>query len=355
MNLGHTNIMARSAALAKATGPARFSVIIVNFNGGDYLQAAVSSLARQTHAPYEVFIVDNGSSDGSPDRLDLSGLPQAVLMHETENHGFARGNNLAAVHATGTHLAFLNPDATAALDWLARVAEAITAFPDTEMFASAQIASEDQKVLDGAGDSYFVLGFPWRGGFARQRHELPQEGECFSACGASAVISRTAFVRLGGFEERFFCYCEDVDLGFRLRAQGGRCRFLPNAQIAHTGSAISGRYSDFTVRFGTRNRVWTYIRNMPGWSLWLTLPGHLAATVYFLLRALGKPHFNAMLTGLREALDLLPEMFADRRELEGQRKVTPSCLLSAMCFDPLRFRDRRPHVFPGCKRQSSSG
>jgi len=200
----------------QATDAQFFSVVIVNFNGGEYLQGAVDSLKKQTFQDFELFVVDNASSDGSMEKLDISGLSNVQLMPETENHGFARGNNLAAAKANGDWLVMLNPDAVADESWLEKIKDGIDRYPDTKMFASAQYSLDEPSLMDGAGDCYHVFGIPWRGGYGRPVEEMPGEGECFSPCGASAAFHRQTFLDAEGFDESFFCYCEDVDLGFRV-------------------------------------------------------------------------------------------------------------------------------------------
>jgi len=279
--------------------PPDFSVLIVNYNGGAYVQGALDSLKRQTYRDFEVILVDNASTDGSAEGLDTAGLPAFTLMKETENHGFARGNNLAAEKAQGRWLALLNPDAEAAPDWLAEVAAAIRAHPGVKAFACAQYMLGRPGLMDGAGDAYFGLGIPWRGGYGHPAGHMPNtDGWCFSGCGASAIYETDLFCEIGGFDERFFCYCEDVDLGFRLQLLGHDCRFLHKAAVHHAGSALSGYQSAFSIFHGTRNRVWTYIKNMPLPVLLLTLPGHIALSLYLLLRSSFTPRFKPMLRGL---------------------------------------------------------
>jgi N-acetylglucosaminyl-diphospho-decaprenol L-rhamnosyltransferase len=85
----------------------------------------------------------------------------------------------------------------------------------------------------------------------------------FSACGAATLIDRDLFLAMGGFDERFFCYCEDVDLGYRLRLAGETTLLLPAAVVEHVGSASTGVRSDFSIFHGSRNRIWTFIKNTP--------------------------------------------------------------------------------------------
>ncbi|MCA8902478.1 MAG: glycosyltransferase family 2 protein, partial [Hyphomonas sp.] len=234
---------------ANSRAPA-FSVLIVNYNGGAYVQDALDSLSRQTCRDFEVILIDNGSVDGSVDQLDTAGLPAFTLLAETENHGYAGGMNLGAAKARGDWLVCLNPDAVADATWLNQIAAGIARHPGTHVFTSAQFDLSDPDVLDGAGDAYLIFGMPWRGGFGRPASELPGEGECFSPCGAGAVFQRQLYSEHGGLDEDFFCFCEDVDLGFRLRLAGETCTFLPRAVIHHVGGGLSGRASEFSLYHG---------------------------------------------------------------------------------------------------------
>ncbi|KJS36971.1 MAG: glycosyl transferase family 2 [Hyphomonas sp. BRH_c22] len=320
-----------------------FSVIIVNYNGGPFVQGALTSLAAQTRRDFEVILVDNASSDGSIDNLDTSGLPAFTLMAETENHGFARGNNLGAARAGGTWLALLNPDAAARPDWLQKIAEGQQRHPGTRMFASAQFDLMDPSRLDGVGDAYLILGIPWRGGFGRPASELPGEGECFSPCGAGAVFDRQLFLAHGGFDESFFCFCEDVDLGFRLRLAGETCVFLPEAVIHHVGGGLSGRVSDFATYHGARNRVWTYAKNMPAPLFWLTLPGHVLLSAYILVRGVMTGRVRQTWLGMRDGVRGLSALQL-RQKNSPPRTVSLWALARAMAWNPLRMSQRKAHV-----------
>lgn len=326
--------------------PVRIAVVIVNYNSGGLVRAAVDSLKNQTVPPYEVIIVDNASPDHSADEIDFGDLPRARVIKLDTNTGYARASNLAAREAEADWIATLNPDAFAQADWLENLSSAVRTHPEVASFASLQIDAADKTRLDGTGDAYFFLGIPWRGGFGRKVEETPGIGECFSACGAGALYDRKRLLELGGFDEDFFCYCEDVDLGFRLRLAGERCVFLPGAVVFHHGSAITGRRSDFTVKLGTRNRLTTYLKNMPPVALLLTLPGHVLATLYLYLRAVGQPHAKAMRQGFFEALRRVPSTLTARRESQRQRQLNSFELFRMMCWNPAVLHQRRAHVWP---------
>ncbi len=323
-----------------------FSVLIVNYNGGAYVQGALDSLKRQTHRSFEVILLDNASADGSVDALDTAGLPAFTLMRESENHGFARGNNLAAAQAKGRWLALLNPDAAARPNWLERVLAGTERHPGVTSFACTQLWMHDETKLDGAGDNYLLFGIPWRGGYRRPSTEVPAEGTCFSPCGASAVYHRDTFAAAGGFDERLFCFCEDVELGFRLRLEGGSCVFLPDAVVSHAGGGLSDKVSGFAVRYGTRNRLWVYLKCMPMPLLVLTLPGHLALTAAILLRGLSTGRYGDAMKGLLEAVRGLGPVWEDRRTVQALRTASLADLARAMTWNPLRMLGRGIVVAP---------
>lgn len=322
-----------------------FSVIVVNYNGGEYLQESINSLKRQDFLDFEVLLIDNNSQDDSALNLDVDGFECFTFLCQDENHGFAKGNNIAAKEARGEWLVLLNPDAIAKPDWLSKIAAAIKRHPDRQVFACSQISMNRPDILDGAGDAYLAFGMPWRNGFARPISELPQEDSlCFSPCGASGVYKRTLFLSLGGFDERFFCYCEDVDLGMRLQLSNERCVFIPDAMIYHEGSGITGRHSYFTMYHGFRNRTWAYLKNMPLSILLITLPGHVALTLYIYLRNRGKAGTQGMGAGIWAGIK---QGWRLRCQKAYRVNPTPKALLNlirSMSWNPYDFVHHRVHI-----------
>ena len=321
-------------------------MLIVNYNAGELLQSAINSLKNQTFRDFEIVLVDNDSGDSSVDDLDLNGVPEIRVLREKENHGFAKGNNLGAREANGKWLALLNPDAVADANWLAEIHRATERHSDCRVFACSQINMDEPNLLDGAGDAYFAFGIPWRGGFEHPISALPNEdSQCFSPCGASAVYERDLFLSLGGFDERFFCYCEDVDLGMRLQMSDEKCVFLPEALVHHKGSATSGRYSYFTMYHGFRNRTWAYLKNMPLVVLLLTLPGHIALMLYIYLRNMGHANLKGMRQGMWHGLkDGWALRWQKEYKVKPSRKATWN-LMRSMAWNPVRLSTRGVHVW----------
>jgi len=329
-----------------APAPTKFSVIIVNYNGGHFIQGALDSLERQTFRDFEVILIDNNSSDGSADDLRTGGLPAFRLIKQDTNLGFAAGNNLAAANATGEWLALLNPDAAAERDWLEQLKSAMDRHPTIRQFACTQLDLARPEYLDGVGDAYLVFGMPWRGGFGLSASLLPAEGTCFSPCGASAVIRRDVFNYHNGFDERFFCYCEDVDLGYRMQLAGDQCVFVPSAVVHHAGSAVSGRHSDFSIYHGTRNRIWTYAKSTPLALLILTLPVHIALSLYVLIRSPAIHRFSTTFKGMRDGLAGVIAIRGPSPWAPSRRKVSLFNLAKQMAWNPFRMSRRLPHVRP---------
>ncbi len=327
------------------TAEPAITVIVVNYNGGDFLRGCIASLAAQTFRDFETILVDNASSDKSLDSL-VEKPERLTILRETKNHGFAGGNNLAARQARGRWIALLNPDAEAAPDWLESMMRAVAERPTHRIVASLQIAMVNDAILDGAGDCYLAYGYAWRGGFGRSVKETPEAGECFAPCGAAALYPKDVFLSSGGFDERYFCYHEDVDLGFRLRLLGERCQFDPRSKVRHAGSGITGRASDFAVFHGARNGFWTYIKNMPGWLLLPTFPVWIAGTIAILLRGLVTGRFKATIRGLAAAFGDLGPALQARAELKKRRKATLGDIASSLSWNPLRFLARKTDVRP---------
>lgn len=320
-----------------------FSVIIVNFNAGERLVRCLGELSRQIETRFEVIIADNASKDNSVQLAQATDV-KFRLMALGQNTGFAVANNLAAVEAKAPWLVFLNPDAYPEATWLAEIKNAIDRHPSVDAFGSTQIDASDENRLDGAGDVYHGFGIPYRGHFGHPLSSLPTEGECFAPCAAAAVYRRSVFEEIGGFAEEFFCYGEDVDLGFRLRLIGGRSIQLPAARVHHEGSGISGRRSDFTMYHGHRNRIWTYFRNMPILLLVLMFPFHLVANFYLLLRFIVSGEVKPYLRALKDGFGGLGPVLRQRRDIQQRRKISTMDVARALTWSPFKVFNRKADI-----------
>ncbi|MEQ1780884.1 MAG: glycosyltransferase family 2 protein [Hyphomonadaceae bacterium] len=326
-------------------GDPEVTVVVVNYNGGDYLRGCLASLACQTFTNFETIVIDNASTDGSLERIVEKPAVLSILK-QTSNLGFAGGNNVGAKAGKGKWLALLNPDAEAAPDWLEAMMRAVARHPTHRMIACLQISLHDAAKLDGAGDCYLAYGYAWRGGFGHPASSAPPAGECFAPCGAAALYPREVFLESGGFDERYFCYHEDVDVAFRLRLQGERCQFAPEARVRHAGSAISGRASAFSVFHGVRNGVWTYVKNMPGGLLLLTSPVWFIGSLMLLVRGALRGVFVPTWRGFVAAFAGLGPALAARNKLRARRRVSVAHLAADFTWNPFSYLGRSIQVRP---------
>ena len=313
---------------------AAVSVLIVSWNSAAYLPRCLDALASQDFRDFEVLIVDNASTDGSTADLvaRYSGL-RLRLESLGENIGFAAANNLGARLARGTWLALLNPDAFPEPAWLEQLVRASADRPDS-FFASRQIQANRPMLLDGEGDVYYTSGLARRQNHNLRYSDAGPAREVFSACAAAAMYPRLEFLQAGGFDEDYFAYHEDVDLGFRLRLRGLPCFLVPTAIVHHVGAGSTGPRSAFSTYHGHRNLVWTYVKNMPSPWFWLYLPLHivvnLLSMLYFVLAGRGVAILRAKL----DALSGLPRVFAKRRVVQAQRTAAAGDVVRHMNHNP---------------------
>jgi GT2 family glycosyltransferase len=321
----------------------KFRIIVVNYNSSQHLSRCLAALSNQTIQDFETIVIDNKSCDGSYERAASGMKPSnTVFLRNSENLGFARANNIAAAGATSEWIVTLNPDAFPAPDWLDRLHAATRRYPDVDMLGSTLLSAENAAILDGVGDCYAPWGVPWRGGHGHCRPDRLRDTEAFGPCAAAAAYRTRVFIDHGGFDERFFCYVEDVDLAFRMRLQGARCVQVADALVTHVGGGSGGAGSVFACYWGARNRVWLFMKCMPGILFWPMLPCHVLVNALLLLRAIPRRRFLAVSRGIVAALADLRAVLAQRRQVQGQRTASVRSLAAAMTWSPIRLARRLP-------------
>ena len=319
------------------------AVIVVTYNSRKYLPRLRASLEAQT-LPFRLVVIDNGSAEANrPTAEDFPAGAQIVQMHN--NLGFAAANNRGADLCDTEFIALLNPDAFPEPDWIEQLLDAAKRWPQALAFGSTQISAEDETQFDGLGDCYWVMGVPWRGGYGWPITTPAEEGEIFSPCAAAALYRADAWRSAGGFDESFFCYCEDVDLGFRLRLSGGTCVQAAKAVVRHVGGASSnGPRSHFAVFHGSRNRLWTYVKNMPPALLMLTVAAHVLVTIAFLLWSPFRGTGRATWAGIWAALTGMGPILRARAQAQAARKISSWTLARVLSMRPDEVLSRAPVV-----------
>lgn len=249
------------------------SVIVVNWNGEGYLAECIDSLLAQTYPRIEIIVVDNASIDGSVRLLADRYGGKIRLLVMTENLGFTGGNNAGIAAATGDYVLLLNNDAVALPGWAAALVREAESEPRVGMCASKIVSYDDSRILDSVG---LLLA---RDGLGRGRGRLmPDNGrfdraeDVLMPSGCAGLYRRAMLDEIGAFDEQFFMYCEDVDLGLRGRVAGWRCRYVPDAVVRHRYSQSAGGYSPRKIFLVERNRVWVMLKSFPWTMVALSVP-----------------------------------------------------------------------------------
>lgn len=296
------------------------SVVIATWNGRGLVEPCLQAVAAQQGIEAEIILVDNGSTDGTSDVVRAR-FPQVRVVALAENRGFAGGSNAGAREARGRFLAFLNNDTVAEPGWLRALRGGIDPAAGFLLTTSRIVYLHDPSIVDSAGDGLFR----WGGAFKRH-HGAParlaaESREVFGVCGGACLISKAVFDELGGFDEDFFFSHEDVDLSYRARLRGYRCRYVADAVVRHRGSATGGQATPFAVFQGQRNLEWMYLKNTPASLLVRTLPGHLlydaAGAAYFARLGL----LGSFVRAKAAALAGLPRLWRKRLAVQRTRTV----------------------------------
>lgn len=322
------------------------TVAVVAYRSGATLARCLERLAAQTFRDFELVLVDNASPDGEA-RAVAGVVPATRLIANAENLGFAAACNQAAREGRGRWLVLLNPDAYPEPDWLAQLMAAADRWPDVRSFTSRQVMDEDPNILDGLGDVMSLPCIPYRGGYLQADPGDTPEGQVFSPCGAAMMIDRALFLALGGFDETFFCYCEDVDLGYRLQLAGETTILAPGAIVRHVGSASSGgSKSEFALFHGYRNRFWVLVKDTPALLLPLVLPAHLLTAAYIATRKPNRRYLSVTLRAYRAALAGLGGVLRRRKAVQAGRRRSALQIARAMTWDPRDLSGRRAVIRP---------
>lgn len=300
------------------------AVAIPSWNSAGLLPRCLDSLSDQG-VEVELLVVDNGSSDGSVELLERRSAPHVALP---ENIGFAAAINLAAARTQAETVLALNADTVLEPGCLARLLDALEADPklggvqprllqlegdaaapadpaSARLYSAGQALTADGRAIElGAGEA--------------QPPRLPDAHEVFGVCGAACLLRRELFSELGGYDENYFAFYEDVDLNVRGRITGWRFAYVPGAVVWHVGNAswLAGfaRPNAENARLVARNRLATQVKFMPA----AALPRIAAVEAGALARAASQRRLRATLAGKLAVLRWLPRLIRERRRLRRE-------------------------------------
>ncbi len=302
-----------------------------NYNGERFLRDCLISVRNQTYAPLECLVVDDRSTDGSPEIVDRE-FPEMRLIRRLANGGFARSVNDGLRAGQGDVLILLNNDAAAEPNWAEEIVAAFQRHPEAGSIASKMVLWDRPGVINSAGDVFLRDGVPdSRGVWEDDVGQYEKEDEVFGASGGSAAYRRAMLDDVGLFDERFFMYCEDVDLAFRAQLRGYKCIYAPKAVVRHRLSATAG--GPLASYHCGRNSLWILGRDLPT-AAWRRHGARIVATQFRLaisaLRHFREPAARARLRGQFAGLVRLPTFLAERSKLAATRRVSDDYLLALL-------------------------
>ena len=349
------------------------SIIIPNLNGQPMLEGCIGSIKSLEHEfnDLEIILVDNGSVDGSCYWLSQN-HPEVKVISLGENTGFSRAVNIGAQHAQGELLFFLNNDARVDPDCLTLLSEPI--LDEAAVCSSAQIINQSRDTVhfDGGGMNFHGIAFQYREGEPFHVSSRAIE-EALFPCGAAMMIRKEVFLEVGGFDERFFAYFEDVDLGWRLRLLGYKIVYVPNAIATHNQSRTSRFVNIDKLRvLHIRNPLIMVYKNYSdeclsciwpvAWMLTVRRTRYLSHLDQSKFRIdheshLADPHSDSPATrssmiempslavsdaiAMNDFLDWFPSISQSRNQIQAKRKVADETLFS-LFKDPFRYCEADP-------------
>lgn len=322
------------------------SVIILNFNGLMHLDPCFSSLAETDYpGQVELILVDNGSTDPSVEHMERY-HPHVQVVRSATNLGFTGGNNLGVRHASGEYVVFLNNDMRVTPEWLRHLLAPMQ--PDAGLICTgAKILRWDGHAVDFVGTRMNFTGHGFQLDFGAPYTPLSYQDpvDLVFACGGCMCIQREVYTEVGGFDDDFFAYFEDVDLGYRLWALGYRIQFAPQAIVYHRHHGTSGGIATHQLRvLYERNALGMIVKNYEQSTLDKVLPialllavkrGILNARIDSADYQLGNRSKSAahpnetvpklafsFLLGMEEFVNQLPGLQEKRRWIQANRKRT---------------------------------
>jgi len=315
------------------------SVVITNYNGKRFLSECVESVLSQTLTPIEIFVVDNGSSDGSAEFLAKE-YPVVRLIQMGENAGFSRAANAGMRESAGEFIALLNNDAVADPHWLERLLAPLRESDEIGLCASRMLFSWDKTLINNAGIGLTDYGLPYDRGFHMPDGEaFANDRWVFGACGGAVLLRRSMLERTGLFDEDFFLCYEDADLSFRSQLMGYKCRYVADAVVYHAGGATVPHLGPTARFYSCRHYVVIMAKNTPG----QILRRRLWAMVWFCLkntaRSLVSRRDLANLRGYLSGLAALRRNLFLRRQIREKTAVTSDYISSLMCSKEQMLRE----------------
>ena len=248
------------------------SIIIPSFNGQHLLAECIPALMNQTYLDFDVYVVDNGSTDDSVTWLRHA-YPQVHIIENEVNKGFATAVNQGIRSSNTPYVCTLNNDVVVEAEWIENLVKVVDENPDVGMCASKLLFYHKTSVINSSGICVDRAGIVWdREGGADESQRPQNTLSVFGPCAGAALYRREMLDQIGLFDEEYFAYFEDVDLAWRARASGWRCAYVDSAKGYHHHSSTSVNGSRFKNFQLGNNKVRLILKNYPFSTLWWYVP-----------------------------------------------------------------------------------
>lgn len=309
------------------------TVAIPTLAAGTTLVECLQSLVVQTERNFEVIVIDNSGKglarEAGAERFG------ARILEQSANIGFGRAVNLAFWESRAPFLATLNDDAIACPGWIAALLAAAQSYPRAGMFA-CQVRLGGGRQLDSTGMLISGDGSSKQRGHRQLPEAFPAASEALFPSGSAALYRRSMLEEIGLFDERFFLYCEDTDLGLRARRAGWDCVYVPEAIAEHDYSRTAGRASPLKAYYVERNRLYVLAKNFPRRLLLRAPLFSLARYYWHMISSFEKSSAAGQFRERHSLLELafivarahcvalfhLPCLWAERRQIRRSAKLS---------------------------------
>lgn len=312
----------------------KVTIVIPNYNGKEYMDKCMKCLAAQEYKDFNVIIVDNASEDGSQEiPLQYRDCLNVEVVQFYENLGFSAAVNEGIVKSQAEYVILLNNDAYAGKSFVKELVNKLDS--DSKIFSAQALMLQynDRKLVDGAGDYFSAMGWAFARGKDKSAEYYTEDMELFSCCAGAAIYRRAVFDEIGLFDEAFFAYLEDMDVGYRARLHGYRNVLAARAKVLHVGSGSTGsRHNSFKVKLSARNSflvmhknftIWQWIVNMP-----FIITGFIIKTIYFIPKGLTGDYLGGVFSASSKKKELVKTQAVDRR-IYGklEKELLKNCFL----------------------------
>lgn len=318
-----------------------YCICIVNYNGAHWLKDCLDSIQRIRFNPrrYKVVVVDNGSNDESEKIVNAHG-PNIEFHPLKKNTGFARANNIGASISTADVMIFLNNDTIVEENLLEIIDQYQSQVTSGNILGVPLVYFDNPEIANSLGISISLIGSGFDRGFRLPYTPITKTiKEVPGVSGAALIISRIHFINLGGFDETYFMYNEDVDLCLRNWMYGNSCKIISGTKILHRVGATSGKHRNaFRTYYSTRNRLRTAIKNFQSYRIYGAVIGSVIFDALISLRfllAFDVKSLGSIITAYWNTIVEIPMIFQQRSKVQKKRKRSDKELSRSGIIDPL--------------------